>query len=59
MKVRYRTYPVVRVCAEHSKEALPMECQVGHVVCGLYNIIYKILNNGTNSYYAPHYSLQI
>ena len=35
MKVRYRTYPVVRVCAEHSKEALPMECQVGHVVYGL------------------------
>jgi len=26
---------MVRVCTAQFREALPMECQVGHVVCGL------------------------
>jgi len=45
---------VLCVCTAQSREALRMECQAGHVVCGLYNIIYKILNNVTYSYYTPY-----
>jgi len=33
--------PVVRVCTAQSSEALPTECQVGHVVSIFLNILYQ------------------
>jgi len=45
MNVLCRTYPVARVCTAKSREALPMECQVGHMVGGLVYLIYLITTN--------------